>query len=94
MKTARKNVPEAANPRQAHNERVKDEVYRQMFRLEEGCVGAETGLAVALLHAWLVADAESASGEARAWLKKISPICLELIDGSFKTSCPARCCED
>ena len=31
---------------------LKDEVYRQMFRLEEGRSGSELGLALALLRAW------------------------------------------
>jgi len=59
---------------------LKDEVYRQMFRLEESRPGAEMGLALALLRAWLAADSKSESGEEQDWLKKVSPICLEMIE--------------
>ena len=86
MKTARQGVTRPANPRHSRDERAKDEVYRQMFRLEEGRAGAETGLALALLHAWLAADAESASGTEQAWLRKISPICLEMIQAALKAT--------
>jgi cell division FtsZ-interacting protein ZapD len=65
-------------------EQLKDEVYRQMFRLEESRPGAEMGLALALLHAWLAADSKSESGEERDWLKKVSPICLQMIETALK----------
>jgi hypothetical protein len=64
--------------------RLKDEVYRQMFRLEEFRPGAEMGLAFALVRAWLAADSISESGEERDWLKKISPICLQLIEKALE----------
>ena len=41
---------------------LKDEVYRQMFRLEESRPGAEMGLALALLRAWLAAESNPESG--------------------------------
>lgn len=53
---ARKNAPRLATPRHYGGGRIKDEVYRQMFRLEEHRPGAEMGLALALLRAWLAAD--------------------------------------
>jgi hypothetical protein len=68
---------------------LKDEVYRQMFRLEEGRPGAEMGLAVVLLHAWIAADAEPKCREDRDWLKKISPICLQMIEASLKANATA-----
>ena len=70
--TARKGVTQTASPRHMRGERIKDEVYRQMFRLEESRPGAEMGLALALLRAWLAADSKPASDEERDWLKKIS----------------------
>ena len=94
MMTARKGVTRPANPRDNRDERTKDEVYRQMFRLEECRAGAETGLALALLRAWLVVDAKSASGEDRTWLKKISPICIEMIQAALKAGGSTRCGEE
>jgi hypothetical protein len=68
---------------------LKDEVYRQMFRLEEGRPGAEMGLAVALLRSWIAADPKPQSSEDRDWLKKISPICLQMIEASLKANATA-----
>ena len=64
--------------------RVKDEVYRQMFRLEEARPGAEMGLALALLRAWLAVGSAPACNEDRDWLKKISPIGIEMIETSLQ----------
>ena len=79
-------------------EQLKDEVYRQMFRLEESRPGAEMGLALALLRAWLASGSEPEGGEERDWLKKVSPICLQMIDTALKadttrfTVCRATLC--
>lgn len=86
MKKGQKGATNPANPRQNRNERLKDEVYRQMFRLEEGRAGAEIGLAAALLRAWITAGPEAAGGEEEDWLKKISRICLGLIEASSHAS--------
>jgi len=64
--------------------RLKDEVYRQMFRLEESRPGAEMGLALALLRAWSATDAQPETGDEHDWLKKISPICLQMIEISLQ----------
>jgi hypothetical protein len=85
--TARKG-----NSRNNRSERVKDEVYHQMFRLEESRPGAEMGLALALLYAWQAADSSPESGEKRDWLKKISPICLQMIETSLQTCNTVRPC--
>jgi hypothetical protein len=63
---------------------LKDEVYRQMFRLEESRPGAEMGLALALLHAWVASDSKPESGEERDWLKKVSPIYLQMIETALE----------
>lgn len=68
---------------------LKDEVYRQMFRLEEGRPGAEMGLAVVLLQAWIATDSKHQSCEDRDWLKKISPICLQMIEAALKANVTA-----
>lgn len=65
---------------QFRGEHLKDEIYRQMFRLEAGRAGAAMGLAVALLRAWVAADSHREVGETRKWLLKISPICIEMIE--------------
>jgi len=61
--------------------RLMDQVYRQMFLLEEGRPGSELGLALALLRAWSAADIPLESSEEWAWLTKICPVCLEMIEG-------------
>jgi hypothetical protein len=84
--TVRKGIHRPARPRQLRGERLKDEVYRQMFRLEERRSGAEIGLALALLRAWLAADSKAASDEEKNWLRKVSPICLEMIEVALRVS--------
>lgn len=73
------------NPGRKSGEHLKDEVYRQMFRLEESRPGAEMGLALALLYAWLAAYTKHDSSEEREWLKTISPICLQMIEAALRT---------
>ena len=71
---------------------LKDEVYRQMFRLEEGRSGAELGLALALLRALIATDPKHESAGNREWLSKVSPICLQMIEAGLKRSAPpVRC---
>lgn len=89
--TARRPLYQPGNSRRIRSGRVKDEVYRQMFRLEERRAGAEMGLALALLHAWQAAGSQSEVGEEQDWLKKISPICIEMIEIALQgndTTCP------
>ncbi len=69
--------------------RIKDEVYRWMFLLEERRAGSEMGLALVLLRAWQAAATTPANKEQREWLKKVSPICLEMIDNALDGSSPA-----
>jgi hypothetical protein len=90
--TARKCVTRPAGSRYIRSGRIKDEVYRQMLRLEEGRPGAEMGLAVVLLRAWLAADSKPASDEERDWLKKVSPICLEMIEAALQAVSTSHPC--
>jgi hypothetical protein len=87
----RKGFPRPPRPRQLRGERLKDEVYRQMFRLEERRSGAEVGLALALLRAWLAADSKPASDEEKDWLKKVSPICMEMIEAALQAGGTSPC---
>jgi predicted HAD superfamily phosphohydrolase len=83
--TVRKRITRPGNPRHIRGERFKDEVYRQMFRLEERRPGAEMGLALALLRAWLAADSKPDGSEEREWLKKVSQICLQMTETALQT---------
>jgi len=73
-------LPQVARTRGA--EPLKDEVYRQMYRVESNRSGAEVDLALALLRAWTAADAEPPNGETRQWLRKVCPICMEMIEAA------------
>ncbi len=85
----------AAQPRgsrRGRGEQLKDEVYRQMFRLEAHRPGAEMGLAVALLRAWIASGSASRTGKEREWLEKICPICLEMIESALQAAGTGRQC--
>ena len=90
--TMRKRSARPASSPQIRSERIKDEVYRQMFRLEEGRAGSETRLAVALLRAWQAAGSQTTAAEERDWLQKISPICIEMIEAAMHAGGPAGSC--
>jgi hypothetical protein len=90
--TARDASTRPTNPRRTHDERLKDEVYRHMFRLEANRPGADLDLAVALVRGWLDADSGRGKPAMREWLKKICPICLSLIEASQKTSDTGQRC--
>jgi cell division FtsZ-interacting protein ZapD len=84
--TTHKSIARKGNTPHLRGERVKDEVYRQMYRLEESRSGAAMCLTLALLHAWLDVDSKPESSEEQDWLKKISPICLEMIETSLQAA--------
>ena len=70
---------------------LKDEVYRHMFRLEERRPGADMGLALALLRAWIAYDGKPNDDEERDWLRKISPICFQMIETATKAAATIAC---
>lgn len=72
--------------------RLKDEVYRQMFLLEEGRPGADIGLALALLRAWAVTNTKSEAGDPHDWLQKVSPICIQMIESFSRRQDSLRRC--
>ena len=84
--TLRQGTARSRPPRRNHGEQLKDEVYRQMFRLEEGRSGAELDLTIALLRAWLASDCEPDVSKSREWLKKICPVCLLMIEARRQAS--------
>lgn len=63
--------------------RLKDEVYRQMLLLEMKRPGAEMGLSLALLRAWVAAGGKSGSRRDWRWLWDACPICLRMIEDSL-----------
>jgi hypothetical protein len=79
-----KNATLPTNAHRNHGERLKDEVYRHMFRLEAKRPGAERDLAVALVRAWMASDSGPKAGVERPWLRKICPICLAMIDAAVQ----------
>jgi len=70
-------------PESKRMNRLMDEVYRQMFRLEDRRPGAEMGLALALLRSWIAADSVPGKRRDRAWLATLGPICLGMIERSL-----------
>jgi hypothetical protein len=86
--TTRNTIGRHSGSRYVRGERIKDEVYRQMFLLEESRPGTAMGLAVAL-RAWIDADSNPAGNGGRRWLQKVFPICLEMIEASMKSALPA-----
>jgi len=84
--TARKAVTRSSTFRRNRGERLKDEVYRQMFRLEAGRPGAELELAITLLRGWLASDSGPEVSKSCEWLKNICPVCLLMIEARQQVS--------
>jgi len=73
---------------------MKDEVYRQMYRLEERRQDSAIGLALALLRAWVAEDGEIDTAKEQSWLAKISPICIQMIEKSLQAECAGGSSEE
>lgn len=84
--TPRKGTAKAAGSPSKWSERLKDEVYRQMYRLEASRPGAEVALAIALLRAWIASDSEAQMPQSREWLLTICPICIQMIEETLNVS--------
>lgn len=69
---------------------LKDEVYRQMLRLEAGRPAAQVLLALALLHAWMTFDEQPPDSEPRQWLRTVCPVCLRMIEAADQAN--RGCC--
>jgi len=84
--TPRKGTAKATGSPFKWSERLKDEVYRQMYRLEASRPGAEVALAIALLRAWIASDSEAQMPQSHEWLLKICPICIQMIEETLNVS--------
>jgi cell division FtsZ-interacting protein ZapD len=82
----RKSTGKSSEASSRQCERLKDEVYRQMYRQEASRPGADLALALALLRAWITSDSATDISHDRKWLMKISPICLAMIEATQKVS--------
>ena len=51
--THRKSTGRSINSHRNRGDKLKDEVYRQMYRVEANRPGADLDLAIALLHVWI-----------------------------------------
>ena len=71
-----------------HIHRLMDEVYREMYLLEEGRSGAELSLALALLRAWVATGSKPEGAGNREWLGEVSPICVQMIEAALKRNRP------
>jgi hypothetical protein len=90
--TVLKSAIRPNNPRRDHCDKVKDEVYRQMFRLEANRPGADLDLAIALLRGWLASYSEPEVPKLREWLNKVCPICLLMIEAERQESDSGQQC--
>jgi hypothetical protein len=90
--TPRKRTAKAAGSPSKWSERLKDEVYRQIYRLEASRPGAEVALAIALLRAWIASGSEAEMPQSREWLMKICPICIPMIEETLKVDVADKQC--
>ena len=87
-----KNVATRCGGNRKQSDELKDEVYRQMFRLEAGRPGAAGQLAVALLRAWMALDAAPRTASDRQWLRQICPVCIGLLEASGSSAQTSTSC--
>jgi len=66
--------------------RLKDEVYREMFLLESNRPGSELRLALVLLRAIVQSESLRNQEDFREWLKTVCSIGLQMIEASLEES--------
>ncbi|HEV2213773.1 MAG TPA: hypothetical protein VGR64_00710 [Terracidiphilus sp.] len=86
MKPQKHSDPPSASP--CRDGLLQNDVYRQMFRLEDHRSGAELDLALALLRAWQACGSSAGARAQRQWLRTICPICVAMIESASTSSCP------
>lgn len=69
---------------------LKDEVYREMLRLEGSRPGSEMGLALALLRAIVQTQVLPEQAEYTDWLKAICPVGLRMIETALGEACKPK----
>ena len=74
---------------------LKDEVYREMLLLEVNRPGAEMGLALALLRAFVQSEGLAEPEDFQDWLKTICPLGLRMIETALneRRSCDLDQCQ-
>jgi hypothetical protein len=82
--TDRKTPGRSRNSQPNSCDRLKDEIYRQMYRLEAKKPGADLNLAIALLRGWVAQCSAPEAAKLRDWLNKICPICLLMIETAIR----------
>lgn len=90
--TERKKTAQVGSHRERRLDQLKDDVYRQMFRLEAKRPGSEMDLAIALLRAWIASESTLRCDQERQWLNKICPVCLAMLEVARPPSDTARAC--
>lgn len=80
--TGRKSTSRSRNSQLDRGDKLKDEVYRLMYRLEANRPGADMDLAIALLRGWVAPYPHTERARLREWLMKVCPICLLMIDAA------------
>ena len=67
--------------------RLQDDVYREMLRLEVSLPGAEMALALALLRAVVYSGSFTADAGFAEWLRSVCPLGLTMIEASLGEDC-------
>lgn len=75
------NADKASGSRKTN--RLKDEIYREMFLLESNRPGSEMGLALALLRAIVHSNSLTNCAEFKHWLNTVCPIGLHMIEAAL-----------
>ena len=81
----RKATPPAGRVTQTRKlNRLKDQVYREMLLVEVNRPGAEMGLALALLRAFVHSEYFRDDEAFEEWLRTVCPMGLQMIEASLR----------